>query len=137
MISRSIYTVVYWVKKVCFGHILSYKETILIITYLSAIGGYPISVKNILISILSVILNTALFFVLEVVAQFTHFFLFGEGASGDKYFIGEALFYTALQMGILYYLFQKKFLIKTNWLLIFNLIIAIGLYYHFNMASTF
>jgi hypothetical protein len=87
--------------------------------------------KDTLAAILSVILNVVLFFVLQIVAQFSHFFLFGESASSDRYIIGVSVFYTVLQIGILYYLHYKRFLIKTGLLLIFNLIVVLALSFYF------
>ena len=42
-------------------------------------------IKKIFVFVVLAMLNLVLFFVLQIIGQFAHFFIYGEGASADKY----------------------------------------------------
>ena len=77
------------------------------------------------------VLNVALFAVLQIGSQFAHFFLFGEGASSDKFIVWVSLFFALIQVGILILLFRKRAIVKTNALLGVNIVLVVGLYVYY------
>ncbi|MBK0380892.1 hypothetical protein [Mucilaginibacter segetis] len=91
--------------------------------------------KDILYFISIIILNIALFIVLQIMSQFAHFFLFGEGALSDKFIAWVSLFFTIIQIGMLNILYLKRVIIKTQQLLIINIIIVGGLYIYCNKVG--
>ncbi|PJJ83344.1 hypothetical protein [Mucilaginibacter auburnensis] len=88
-------------------------------------------VKSALVFIGTAILNVALFIVLQIYAQFAHFFLFGEGALSDKFIVWVSLSFALIQVAILILLFRKRFLVKTGPLLGMNIIIVAVLFIYY------
>jgi hypothetical protein len=89
------------------------------------------NMKSILSFIAITVLNVVLFAVLQIISQFAHFFLFGEGALSDKFVVWVSAFFALLQLMILVLLFRKQVIIKTNALLIVNIILVVGLYIYY------
>ncbi len=89
--------------------------------------------KRTLIFILITILNILLFALLQITSVFVHFFVYGEGALGDRYSLRVPTFFMLFQLIILLMLFFRKAIIKTYTMLIINVLIVIGLYVYYNL----
>lgn len=87
--------------------------------------------KSILSFVAITILNVLLFVVLQIISQFAHFFLFGEGALSDKFIVWVSMFFALIQLMILVLLFRKRIIIKTDVLLIVNIALIVGLYIYY------
>ncbi len=87
--------------------------------------------KSALIFIGTAVLNVAIFIVLQIGAQFAHFFLFCEGALSDKFTIWVSLCFALIQVGVLVLLFQKRFIVKTGVQLGLNIIIVAALFIYY------
>jgi len=69
--------------------------------------------KKTIIFIIIAISNAFLFVGFEILSQFAHFFLFGEGAPSDKYVVWVFLAFALIHMAILTVLFLKRTVITT------------------------
>lgn len=84
--------------------------------------------KAVLIFTAFIISNIILFFILQIISQFVHFFMFGERALSDKYTTPVSSVFMLMQLIILIMLFRKKVILKTPAQLVVNLILVAGLY---------
>lgn len=84
--------------------------------------------KKILIPLIATIANVLLFVVLLIAAQFTHFFVFGEGNTTDKYSTWVVIFFAILHLLVITVLFSKRILIG-NWTVFMINAIAIVILY--------
>jgi membrane protein YdbS with pleckstrin-like domain len=88
--------------------------------------------KKALIFVLTALLNIVVFFVLQIMAQFVQFFIYGEGVASDKYLIWVLLFFVIIHMIILTALYRYKTIIKSGALFAVTTLTVIGLYVYFN-----
>ena len=89
------------------------------------------TMKNSLAFIVVTISNIVLFVVLQIISQFVHFFVFGEGTPSDGSIVWVSLFFAVIQLVTLILLLRRGFIIKTNSLFITNIIIVIGLFVYY------
>jgi hypothetical protein len=88
--------------------------------------------KKAFIFVLTALLNIVVFFVLQIVAQFVHFFIYGESAASDKYLGRVLLFFAIVHAIILMMLYWRKTIIKSAALFAVTTLTVIGLYVYFN-----
>ncbi|EFK55772.1 Uncharacterised protein [Sphingobacterium spiritivorum] len=87
--------------------------------------------KKIFFYILSVILNIGLYFLLQIIASFVQFGLFGSGNVTANKTVLVSLVFLILQVLLLLFLYKKKILLKDITLLILNVLITVCLFLYF------
>lgn len=87
--------------------------------------------KEALKTILLLIVNTAIYFVLQIIASFAQFALFGSGNTSERYSRWVSLFFVLLQAFLLIWLFYKRHIIINIYTLLSNLILLLVLYCYF------
>lgn len=86
--------------------------------------------KEVLKNIILLVVNVAIYFILQIVASFVQFALFGSGNTSERYSSWVSLSFVVLQALILIWLFYTKRLIN-NVSLLLNLLLLIALYCYF------
>ncbi|CAM1362561.1 conserved membrane hypothetical protein [Tenacibaculum litopenaei] len=74
-----------------------------------------------LINIIVVLVNVVLYFALQIIGTFIHFFSFGSGGSADKYLLVVSIFMILIQLILLIWFATKVKFIKNNRILLFIL----------------
>lgn len=87
--------------------------------------------KKTFIYILAFVLNIGLYFLLQVIASFVQFGLFGSGNISAGTTVWVSLSFFLLQVLILFLLYKKKVLMKDMALLTLNVLIAVVLFLYF------
>ena len=74
------------------------------------------------------LLNIVLYFLLQLLGTFVHFFLFGSGESSVKYIMWVSLVFVFVHVLILLLLYKKQVLIKERLTLIVAISVVCGLF---------
>ena len=91
------------------------------------------SMKKIFIYILVCVLNIGLYFLLQIIASFVQFGLFGSGNISASLTIWVSICFLLLQVLILFSLYKRKVLTNDRTLLFVNVLIVIGLFLYFGV----